>query len=43
MDDTFIIMRYADGAIGLTGWGFMVLFWLAVWVGIFTSNGPGGK
>jgi hypothetical protein len=36
----FIILRYTDGEISLTGWGIVWLLVLAAWIGIL-SNPPG--
>lgn len=35
IEDTYIIFRYADGAIGLTGWG---LFWIFLAVVIINTG-----
>lgn len=39
MEETFIILRYADGAVGLTGWGVFVLMMFAAWIGVMTDGG----
>ncbi len=43
MGGTFIVLRYADGAIELTGWGLVIMISLAAWVAIFNNayNGSG--
>lgn len=38
MEETLVIMRYADGAIGLTGWGYIMLVSIAFWAGIMSGD-----
>ena len=39
MDNTLIILRYADGAIGLTGWGWLI--WFNIVIAIYMTGSRG--